>query len=356
MSRVPAVLLILCCLTGVSQAQQEPYVPRPVPETVGPPVKFWDTGAGERVQLVTNLVLARNPYVIAGLRQWASEYALLPEWQYVTDVAVSLPGQYLDLVKDGTPLPDFSGKNPPSASDWAFYAMLNRAILLADDTPQENFKRSAEDYMDVQFPQIFGDPERYRGKVVRVRGRLLALRKSPAPRIAENEGVRFVYEGWIKGPVRHTNPVCVIVTELPEGLRPTETELDREVTFYGYFLKKFEYQAANAKRLTLYFVGRTLEIAPPSPPATYQPFSRFVLFAVAGGALALTAAIAGLGWWFRRGDARVRSRLTKLREMHGLDFEDPEPPLATPVAPPPAPTQQNGTTEEHSERRPKDNA
>jgi hypothetical protein len=343
--------LLVLLLATAAPAQDTPYVPKPVPNPApAAALPFWETSAGMHLNTVANLVLARHPYTIAVERLAAAENPLLAEWQFNTDLAMPLPERLL-RIKDGTPMPDFTGKKPPTPDDWLFYELHNRALVLASDTPEENFKKSAEDYKYVQFSHLFGDPDRYRGKVVPVQGRLLVLRQYPAPQIAANQGVKFVYEAWVKGPTRHTNPFCLQFTELPEGLALTESG-EREVTFYGYFLKKFEYQAANAKRLTLLLVGHSIELPGPAP-ATHepeQPFSRLVVFTVAGVAVVLTALVVGFSWWFRRGDVNVHSTLSKLREKHGLDFEDevqPTPPLATPVpAPAVEPKHQNGTAGE----------
>ncbi len=307
-----ALLLIVWLLAAPLAAQE------------AEPLKYWETHDGFFMNAAANLVLARNPYVIAARRLAASENPLLwPEWQFITDEALPLPDFYLREIKDLTPTPDFSGKEPIRRDDWAFYWLLNQALVLASETPEENFRKSAQEHENVQFPHLFGDPARYRGKVVPVRGELLVLREYPAPKPAQQKGIKVIYEGWIKGQTRHTNPYCVILTELPPGLKVAE-KVNRDVVFYGYFLKKFRYPATGGDRYAPYLVGRTVELAGPSPaPADETPFSRMVLFAVAGGAFGLTVIAFGLSWWFRRGDTRIHNRLNQLREKHGLDFHEP---------------------------------
>jgi hypothetical protein len=347
------LLLAGCLLCGSASAQQPAVV---APD--GQPVPYWESHEGFRVDAAVRLILARYPYTIAAVRLAASEQPLLwPEWQFITDVALPLPAHLLKATKDNTALPDFSGKAPPSPADWAFYWLLNKALVLANDTPEENFKKSAEEHRFLQFPHLFANPSQWRGKVITVRGKLLTLRKEPAPLPAQQQGVKFVYEGWINGPTKHTNPYCVVFTELPPGLDVFEMTNRRslpEVTFYGYFLKKFRYTAANADRLTVYLVGRTIEVepTPPAPPADEQPFSRMVLFVVAGGVIVLVMIAIAFSWWFGRGDARTRSRLSELRERHGLDFEETPPaPLAHPPAEAAPAEHKNGTTSEHKEPR-----
>jgi hypothetical protein len=317
----------------------------PAPLVDEPPVKFWESFQGYRVNTSATLVLLGHPYTAIALRLAAGDVdnplasILGTEWQFFNDEAAPLPDPLLQEIRDGTPLPDFSGKEPLRKDEWAFYWLLNRALEQANVTPLENFKKSAEENKYVQFTHLWTDPERYRGKVVLVRGQLLMLRQYPAPRPAQKQGIRFVYEGWIKGPTKGTNPFWAIFTEPPAGLEPfemTDGKARPDVTFYGYFLKKQRYTAANSERVTPYLVGRTLVVAstPVQSGTEEQPFARFMVFAVAGSVLALTAVAFAFSLWFRRGDDRIRSRISALREKHGLDFQDTTP---APTEPQPLP-------------------
>src|SRR5581483_1453394 len=48
---------------------------------------------------------------------------------------------------------------------------------------------------DLTFAHLFEEPERYRGEVVHVEGRLRMLRRFAAPRFAAKQGVATLYEG-----------------------------------------------------------------------------------------------------------------------------------------------------------------
>jgi hypothetical protein len=327
-------LLTLCA--GALPAQ-EPYVPKyDLQGPEGKPIPFWESSRGLRVAAAAKMIVTRDPLMVAAIRLAASDQAILwPEWQFIADSALPLSEDLLKKIKDDTSVPDFSGKAPNRPDDFALYFLQSQALVLANDTPAENFKKSAEENRFVQFTQLFNEPSRWRGKVVSVHGPLLVLRQFDAPRPAQAQGLKVIYEGWIKGPTKGANPYCVQFTELPAGLEPFEPgQREPEVTFHGYFLRRFKYLAGNGElRRAPLLIGRTLERAPtPAPAVEEAPFSRFVLFVVAGGVLLLIIVAFLFGWWFRRGDARIQSRISRLREQHGLEFQDI--PLARPVNPP----------------------
>jgi hypothetical protein len=377
-------LLLSACLLGAALSasvsplgaqEAVPDKPRPgldtqepAPQAEGAAMKFWESFQGLRVNLSANLVSLGQPYSIAALRLTAGDSEnplstmLGTEWQFVLDEALPLPEYLLKEIKDGTPQPDFQGNAPLTKDNWAFYWLESRCLELGNVTPLANFKKSAAEHKYVKFTQLMQHPKDYRGKVIPIRGQLLLLRQFPAPRPAQKLGIKFLYEGWIKEQARH-NPYCVHVTELPEGLEPfemAERKVKPEVTFHGYFIKILRFHAAKDDRLTPFLVGKTLEVNSISEnPVEEQPFSRFVLFAVAGAVLALTVLAFAFSWWFRRGDDRVRARINALREKHGLDFQD-IPPSNTestlqppaPLAPPLATEYRNGTSTEHTHPSP----
>ncbi len=69
---------------------------------------------------------------------------------------------------------------------------------------------------DLTFAHLFEEPQRYRGEVVHVEGRLRMLRRFDAPRLAAKQGVSTLYEGWIFEEAYLGNPYCVIVSEIPD--------------------------------------------------------------------------------------------------------------------------------------------
>ncbi len=63
------------------------------------------------------------------------------------------------------------------------------------------------------FAHLWNTPERYRGKVIPIQGRLARLRKNDATLAAQKQGVRYVYEGWIFGPTEHSRPFWVVYSQ-----------------------------------------------------------------------------------------------------------------------------------------------
>src|SRR5439155_6764154 len=112
------------------------------------------------------------------------------------------------------------------------------------------------------------------------------------------------------------NPYCVVVSELPGGLKPAE-KLDLPVECDGYFFKRYLYGARDGRRLAPLLIGKS--ITPISEPAGAATSN--VVWAVPGAVLAATFGFIGLTlaagvavvWWFRREDRRVRSRLRHIR-------------------------------------------
>lgn len=320
--RLTALLGVLLLFVVCLDAQEAPRSDAPKPAGTNPKLEglpFWDTSHGIKVAASMQLFGAPSPLALPMIRVTGSEQPLLwPEWQLVVDRAPPLSRKLLARLKDGTEVPDFSGKAPVPKAGWNLYWALTQALLLAAQTPNEAFAKSAQGNEHVTFTHLWQTPDKFRGKVIPIKGRLLRVRKMEALQRVKNEGTPFVYEAWIAGPTKHTNPFAVLFTELPEGFQPAE-EMDRPVTFYGYFIVKVRYTAAKDVRQTPLLVGHSLVLGPASPTApagdqSYGPFSRSVLYAVIGGLIVLTLLFFFFNLWFRRGDAQVQARLAEVRD------------------------------------------
>ena len=344
--RLTAVLSL--CLIGLSPAAAQ--------EPVAEPLPFWETRQGLNVQAAVQMALHGDPLAAAAIRVIASEQVLLPAWHFRADTVPPLRQEWLDLIADDTFIPDLRGRARDEAprSDWAFYDVYCQALVLSLLTPAAAFERAAEENRHVTFAHLFRNPKQFRGQVIPVQGRLMMLRKWDAPRKAQEDGVRFIYEGWVEGPTRHTNPYCVVFTELPAGLKVSE-KVDRKITFNGYFIKKFRYTAANADRLTHLLIGPTVTVHDPAPPPgadKEEPYAKGILFYVICGLLGIVGLVLVMNWFFRRGDQRTHSQISQVREKHMTPFQDEAaPPLATPVEPPP---HQNGITTQPPQPGPTD--
>src|SRR5262249_20243946 len=153
----------------------------------------------------------------------------------------------------------------------------------ATEFPVETFVDRSKEHNHVTISHLYGNPARYRGEVIPIKGALKRLRKYETSLPARNEGVLFLYEGWIYGPTPKANPFQVIVASLPEGLKESE-EMDKKVTFYGYFLKLNKYRAAKGEQVTPYLVGPTILLeSPPAPEsAARTPLSAQAILTVTG--------------------------------------------------------------------------
>src|SRR5262249_930842 len=157
---------------------------------------------------------------------------------------------------------------------------------------------------------LFEEPEKYRGQVIHVEGRLRMLRRFSASRFAAKQGVPTLYEGWIFAEAYLGNPYCVIVTEVPSST-PIGERLERPVAFDGYFFKRYRYKAGDTWREAPLLIGRSLLDGAPLPGSETSGLADSLLpalFTVLGLTVAL---VGGLAWWYVRGDRRVRALLDK---------------------------------------------
>jgi hypothetical protein len=166
---------------------------------------------------------------------------------------------------------------------------------------------------DLTFVHLFEEPAKYRGQLITIKGRLRRLlRFDPTP-LGAKEGLHDLYEGWLYADGTFTNPFGIITSEIGPGLKPGE-KLDREVTFTGYFFKRYRYKAGDGWRDSPLLIGRTIEVASgvsdSSPPTLLGSVYMPLIFAILGTTLLLAL---GLAWYLRRGDQRVRARLQELR-------------------------------------------
>ena len=188
----------------------------------------------------------------------------------------------------------------------------DRLVLHARQMPADVLAKAAR--RDLTFAHLFGaDRAKYRGDLVRVEGRLRLLRRMDAPDTLRDGtgGVPKLYEAWVFTEDASKNPYCVVVSELPGGLKPAE-KLDLPVECDAYFFKRYLYGARDGRRLAPLLIGRTVTPVP-EPAGT----GANVVWSVPGAVLGATFAVIGLTaaagaavvWWFRRQDRQIRARL-----------------------------------------------
>jgi len=198
---------------------------------------------------------------------------------------------------------------------------------------------------------LFHEPEKYRGQVVHLVGRLKKLRQFDPQPMAAQGGVRNYYEGYVSVG-EWDDPLFIEFTELPPGLQPGDT-LDVPVGFSGYFFKVFRYTAKDTKkehkdRLAPLVIGHTITVqATPALPGGVEaqegPWSVW-LGPLFFGAIGLTVAVLfTLGYWFRSGDRHVHGRVSAVRYGDFIPPPDDAPPdprelkKAAQQEPPPSP-------------------
>ncbi len=184
------------------------------------------------------------------------------------------------------------------------------ALVKAHQTSEEVFHKSVT--RGLTYPNLFLEPELHRGKVVHFEGRLKRLIRYEPPAETKLDDIKDLYEGWLFDPDRYgANPVCVVFTDLPAGLEPSD-KLDVKVTFNGYFFKKYRYKAADVLRDAPLLIGHTI-ILKQVPVDTdseeggfFSGMMAVTFLAVLGGVFFLAFL---LTLWYRRSDRLVQTRL-----------------------------------------------
>jgi hypothetical protein len=151
----------------------------------------------------------------------------------------------------------------------------------------------------------------------------------PTEDLLKTAGLKQLYEVWMV-PDGYSNLLCLVVTELPEGVMPGEDMFQR-AAFDAYYFKHYHYESRQKKAdgknqwmAAPLFLGRSFE---PLPPLDEGPmFTGTMLAGVLGGLSALILTAIALGLWFRRGDRHVKVELDR-RHDH-VTFDDiPDAPV-----------------------------
>jgi hypothetical protein len=114
---------------------------------------------------------------------------------------------------------------------------------------------------DVAYTRLFEQPEKYRGRLLRLRLHILRILDWDAHE--NSAGVKHVYEAWGWTDQSNALYVCVF-SELPAEMKLGEKQHEEGV-FVGYFLKDLGYQAFNRNRAAPLLVGRMQRVASAAP-------------------------------------------------------------------------------------------
>jgi len=172
---------------------------------------------------------------------------------------------------------------------------------------------------DVSFRELFGQPKFFRGRPVRMKGRLRRTERLAAPR--NDESVEEYWQCWLEPAGGPPSPVVIQCLSLPEGM-PAGMAIDEPVEVTGYFFKNFAYNAADAIRVApVIMTGRPFwrPAVPRSPRGLAGPGAATLVIAAS-----LAAAVGAA--WLGSAAGRRRSPAPESR-VAGLDalLQDFEP-------------------------------
>jgi hypothetical protein len=305
-------------------------------------LKFWQLDAGLGFQGAAHVFASGNALGALGARVLATDdRSPLSDWRFVFDEPLPIYHRYLDAIKDRRPLPviRIEKEKPlpefwarPGGADWGWYMAFNYALRRADEADLAMFQKAAEENKHVVYPQLKATPERYRGKIITVSGKLTVIRREDPPRFVP-DNIERIYTGYITGPTMGAPPFAVTFTELPLNVEPSE-KLNLDVTFSGYFLSMVTFPPEKGNKtqkevVSPYLVGKTIVITPPEKKAEPETaYSYYIIVSTVSGLLVVAILVAAMNVWFRRGDRKIQQRLAAVRDKHlpfNIEPAEPEP-------------------------------
>jgi hypothetical protein len=216
-----------------------------------------------------------------------------------------------DRIEDASPVRSES-QNPDEYAAYNFVLTYARSFTVA--------QLEAGARRDVTFRDLFNPIRKeFKLELVYFEGRLTRLRSIGPTRQLKDAGINELYEAWLF-PSGQANPICVLITELPPGLRP-QADLKRDtmnvpVGVAGYSFKLMTYESAepSAKdasrgklRQAPLLMGRSFTLLPETGRNPSDDWYGTFLPGVIGVAGFIAAVSLGLALWYRRGDRGVKA-------------------------------------------------
>ncbi|MEX2287138.1 MAG: hypothetical protein WD648_08620 [Planctomycetaceae bacterium] len=208
-----------------------------------------------------------------------------------------------------------SDRSPISTTDMpAYWRCLKWALA---QSSADLYRRAQP---DVLYTQLWEQPQKYRGKLLRLRLHVRRVLQHETP--ANSVGVSQLYEAWGVTDESRSHPYVVIFSELPPGLS-TGADVRKDVVFVGYFLKTMSYTSADATRAAPLLAGRMMPqpaVALASEPSGSSNVTEWIWVAAVVALLA-----AAIGWRIifrrriRKSTARAPAAESDLEEWLNLE-------------------------------------
>lgn len=193
-------------------------------------------------------------------------------------------------------------------------AAVDQVVAQVRGLNAESLLQSAR--RDVGFVELNDRPAEHRGQLLAFRGTLWRL--TP---------LQDIYEAWIITADAANNPTRVLLTELPAGFVPGN-QIDRQVEFAGYFIKRYGYATEGSTHVAPMFVARTLvPVKMPGVAQRLRPEQTWTQW-ISG------LVVAGFATLFL-----LRRLSREMRRPEKRELPETLPPL--PVSPEPAPISDN---------------
>jgi hypothetical protein len=316
-SCAPLAILLLLVTTSVGRA-----APPPKDASAPRPEALWDRKVAG-VAAAAQIDVVGNPWTVLAMRSGGVHNLVWSE--YEGGGVPALNAELLRSVEDNKQMPDLRNKVlkgiPRETLDEI--EVYCQALVNARDTAPELFAKEARDDENrtITYAQLFRQPDLHRGKVIHMAGRLKRIRRENAPQLAQQRGVKYIYEAWVFSETLKSNPVSVLFLHLPEGL-PVEESMSQNVSFDGYFFKKYLYRSSDGWRQTLLFVAPTLNIVGPiqAPAEVGSGMPQYVVYAIAGLIAGTIVLVVGLSLLFRHSDQKLRRRLAEVQAARAMDL------------------------------------
>ncbi|HLW66574.1 MAG TPA: hypothetical protein VKS79_14765 [Gemmataceae bacterium] len=242
------------------------------------------------------------------------------------------PVDWLEHVEDDHPIMTLKS----NADEYYAY---NYFVDFARKQPMDVLAKNAR--KQLTFARLYETPAKYRGELVHVEGWLRRLRWIDTTEDLAKDNISL-YEGWIFEPAFYPNPTCVVVSELPPGLSPSE-DMKVWVSFDGYFFKRYKYKTTEKDEHGQFVwrgaplsIGRSLvtKSAPVGSDSSsvLQSYSVWLIPLGLVLVVLMIGTVLLLGKFFRRGDQLVHARVASIKQANPFDESAPQlPPGELPV-------------------------